>query len=76
MSDPTIVHAIRREDPSNPVYSGEFPSIGGLRILATPNLPAAGAWVLDSSMLGGIAERGAGRRLRAGRQRRRVEIDA
>lgn len=54
MSDSTIAQAARREDPSNPVYSGEFPTIAGLRILPSPNLPAANtAWVLDSNALGG-----------------------
>jgi hypothetical protein len=55
ISDPTVLGAARREDAANPIYSGQFPVIGGLRILPTPNLPAAGAWVLDSTLLGGIA---------------------
>lgn len=54
-SDPTVVQAAQREASNTPVYSGDFPIIGGLRVLPTPNLPAAGAWVIDSTMLGGIA---------------------
>jgi hypothetical protein len=54
-SDPTVVQAAQRESTDTPVYSGSFPMIGGLRVLPTPNLPAAGAWVIDSTMLGGIA---------------------
>lgn len=59
-SDPTIVQALRREDGASPVYTGAFPIIAGLRVLPTPNLPAAGAWVLDSTMLGGIANEALG----------------
>jgi hypothetical protein len=59
-SDPTILTSARREDSGSAVYSGEFPVVGGLQVLATPNLPAAGAWVLDSTMLGGIAEEALG----------------
>jgi hypothetical protein len=63
-ADPTVVNAARREDPSNPIYTGVegFPVLGGLRVLPTPNLPSGGgsAWVLDSSMLGGIANESLG----------------
>jgi hypothetical protein len=59
-SDPTVINAARREDPSNPIYTGAFPVIGGLRVLPTPNLPAAGAWVIDSTMLGGLADEALG----------------
>lgn len=54
-SDPTVISALRREDASNTVYTGEFPIIAGLRVLPTPNLPVGGALVCDSMMLGGIA---------------------
>jgi hypothetical protein len=62
VADPTVVNAARREDSGNPIYTGVegFPILGGLRVLPTPNLPAAGAWVLDSSMLGGIANESLG----------------
>jgi len=55
-SDPTIQTARAREDSSNTIYSGEFPMIAGLTILPTPNLPAPGAWVIDTNALGGIAD--------------------
>lgn len=54
-SDPVLISAMQRETTSNTVYSGEFNVIAGLRVLPTPNLPASGAWVLDSTQLGGIA---------------------
>ncbi|MBM4495401.1 hypothetical protein GS426_02645 [Rhodococcus hoagii] len=43
-SDPAIQTARAREDSANTIYTGEFPSIAGLTILPTPNLPTAGAW--------------------------------
>ncbi|MGV9744598.1 phage major capsid protein [Rhodococcus zopfii] len=55
-SDPAIQTARAREDTSNTIYSGDFPVIAGLTILPTPNLPAAGAWVIDTNALGGIAD--------------------
>lgn len=46
---------------SNPVLTGEFPVILGMRWLATPNLPTAGqVLVADSSMLGGMADENIG----------------
>jgi hypothetical protein len=55
-SDPAIATARAREDQSNAVYTGEFPVFGGLTVLPTSNLPAAGAWVIDTNALGGIAD--------------------
>lgn len=46
-----------RETMTAPAMTGDFPMIGGLRILATPNLPTAGQLlVLDSTQLGGMAD--------------------
>jgi hypothetical protein len=46
-----------RESASTPLLTGEYPTILGLRYLATPNLPTAGqAIVLDSNNLGGMAD--------------------
>jgi hypothetical protein len=62
-SDPTVTTALRREDGSNPIYSGEFPVIGGLRVLpaAAANLPfATSALILDSTQLGGMADENLG----------------
>ena len=47
-----------REDPAaNPVITGSFPTLNGMRWLVTPNLPTAQtALVLDSTALGGMAD--------------------
>jgi len=54
-SDAVLISAIARETQSNAVVTGNFELVAGLRIMRTPNLPASGAWVLDSAQLGGIA---------------------
>ena len=54
-SDQVLINAIARETQSNAVVTGNFELIAGLRIIRTPNLPASGAWIVDSSQLGGIA---------------------
>jgi len=54
-SDQVLINAIARETQSNAVVTGNFELIAGLRIMRTPNLPASGAWIVDSSQLGGIA---------------------
>lgn len=47
----------RETDSSNPLVTGTFPVIDGMRWLPTPNLPTAGTvLVLDSTMLGGMAD--------------------
>lgn len=57
ISDDKIALLLRRESPQSPIYSGDLPEIGNLRIMATPNLPVSGkALVLDSTMLGGMAD--------------------
>lgn len=47
-----------RETPAAaPAMTGDFPTIAGLRILSTPNIPTAGTLiVLDSTQLGGMAD--------------------
>lgn len=46
-----------REDRQQPVLTGEFPVIDGMRWLATPNVPVANAaMVVDSQQLGGMAD--------------------
>jgi len=46
-----------REGSNNPALTGEFPVIGGLRWLPSPNVPVANkALVLDSKQLGGMAD--------------------
>lgn len=54
-SDQVLINAIARETQSNAVVTGNFDVVAGLRIMRSPNLPASGAWILDSSQLGGIA---------------------
>jgi hypothetical protein len=53
-SDPTLINSLRRENPSNPVYSGDLVNLAGVDILPTPNLPAAGGWLIDSKAFGGM----------------------
>ncbi|QTR98357.1 hypothetical protein J6K27_003478 [Rhodococcus qingshengii] len=55
-SDDKLSTLMAREDKGNAVYSGEFRTIAGLTILPTPNLPAAGAWIIDTNALGGIGD--------------------
>jgi hypothetical protein len=47
----------RETATANPAMTGEFPTILGLRWLASPNIPTANtALVLDSQQLGGMAD--------------------
>lgn len=56
-SDNNIMTARGREDSSNAIYTGDFPTIAGLTILPTPNIPGgSGAWLIDTAALGGIAD--------------------
>lgn len=56
-SDVTLATYARREDPGNPIYTGNFPVVGGLRILPTSNIPVAGrALVADSKVLGSMVD--------------------
>ncbi len=60
MSDPTVTNALRREDIQNPIYSGTFPTIGGLRILPTSNAPSTNPLLLDSRQLGAMVDENLG----------------
>lgn len=47
----------RETDAANPLITGSFPVIDGMRWLSTPNLPSTSTViVLDSTMLGGMAD--------------------
>lgn len=47
----------RETDSQNPLVTGAFPTIDGMRWLSSPNLPASNTvYVLDSTMLGGMAD--------------------
>jgi hypothetical protein len=51
-----VISGLQRESDASVTRTGDLLVIAGLRILPTNNLPTAGAaFVLDSSMLGGIA---------------------
>ncbi len=56
MSDTAITNALRREDSSNPVYTGTIEIIAGLVIVVSPSAVAANPYVLDSQQLGGMAD--------------------
>ncbi|MFE4229135.1 hypothetical protein ACFRJ8_14745 [Arthrobacter sp. NPDC056886] len=56
-SDSGVMNARGREDSANSIYTGNFPTIAGLTILPTPNIPGgSGAWLIDTAALGGIAD--------------------
>lgn len=58
ISDTTVSNLRAREDQSNPIYSGSMAQIGGFKVVYTSvaNLPSDDVWVLDSSVLGGMAD--------------------
>ena len=56
MVNPDVIAMRKRETSENPVYTGDFESIAGLRVLVTPNITATVATVLDSKALGGMAD--------------------
>jgi hypothetical protein len=65
VSDPNLALLLSRENGNQPVYSGMFPVIDGLRVLPSPNITGAGttgakALVLDSKVLGGMADENLG----------------
>lgn len=62
MNNTTVLTSFAREDKSNPAYSGQLPGpLAGLRVMVTPNLPtAATAIILDSRVLGGMADENLG----------------
>jgi hypothetical protein len=62
MNNVTVLTAFAREDKSNPAYTGALPGpLAGLRVLVTPNLPTAStAIILDSRVLGGMADENLG----------------
>lgn len=57
MSDIAITNALRREDSTNPIYTGQIEIIAGLTIVvAGSNYFSSGPIVLDSTQLGGMAD--------------------
>jgi|SRR4051812_2142484 hypothetical protein len=56
VSNQKIISGLQRETDTSVTMTGDILTIAGLRILPTNNLPVAGtAFVVDSTMLGGIA---------------------
>lgn len=56
MSDDKFTNALRRETTDNPVYTGSVERVAGLNIIVSPAVGVAGAMVLDSTQLGGMAD--------------------
>lgn len=56
MSDDKFTNALSRETSTNPVYTGEVERVAGLNIVVSPSIGTAGAMVLDSTQLGGMAD--------------------
>ncbi len=60
VSDTKFSGLLPRESNNGVVYTGEFPVVAGLRILPTPNGISGKALVLDSKVLGGMADENLG----------------
>jgi hypothetical protein len=58
ISDATVSNLRAREDTTNPIYGGRMAQIGGFNVVYTSvsNLPSDDVWVLDSTLLGGMAD--------------------
>jgi hypothetical protein len=56
MADQVIASALRRETTDNPIYTGQIQQVAGLTIVVSPSIAVAGATVLDSTQLGGMAD--------------------
>ncbi|MGN0100754.1 MAG: hypothetical protein ACI39C_07425 [Dietzia sp.] len=53
-SNKAVTNAMARETQSNPIVTGEYAQIAGLMIWPTPNAPGPGAWMVDTTQLGGL----------------------
>jgi hypothetical protein len=65
ISDPAFALLLSRENGNQPVYSGNFPIVDGMRLLPSPNIVGAGttgakALVVDTKVLGGMADENLG----------------
>jgi hypothetical protein len=56
MSDAVITNALRRETTDSPVYTGAIENVAKLNVLVSPAVTAGGAWIFDSTQLGGMAD--------------------
>jgi hypothetical protein len=54
MSDEKVTNALKREESTNPVYTGEVERVAGLTIVVSPSI--TNPLVLDSTQLGGMAD--------------------
>jgi hypothetical protein len=65
ISDPAFALLLSRENGNQPVYTGNFPMVDGMRLLPSPNITGAGttgakALVADTKVLGGMADENLG----------------
>lgn len=58
VSDLTVASLRARENTTNPIYGGNMTNIAGFNVVYTSvgNLPSDDVWILDSRMLGGMAD--------------------
>jgi hypothetical protein len=57
MLSDAIAQLRKREDSTNPVYTGMIETVANLRVIKTPNLPViTRAWIIDSNSLGGMVD--------------------
>ena len=56
MSDTAITNALRREESTNPIYTGTLEIIAGLIIVVSPTSQAVNPYVIDANQLGGMAD--------------------
>jgi hypothetical protein len=54
MSDEKFTNALKREDSTNPIYTGEIERVAGLTIVVSPSI--VDPIVLDNNQLGGMAD--------------------
>jgi hypothetical protein len=54
MSDDKVTNAWKREDTTNPVYTGSVNTVAGLTVIVSPAV--VDPYVLDSTQLGGMAD--------------------
>jgi hypothetical protein len=54
MSDDKVTNSLKREDTTNPVYTGSIEKVAGLTVIVSPAI--TDPYVLDSTQLGGMAD--------------------
>lgn len=56
LTDERIAALLRRETTDNPVYTGEMEMLSNLSVVVAPSTVAINPYVLDATMLGGMAD--------------------